>query len=163
MGCGGRRFKEAARRIGVYYGLGFRWRQLVHAMRFRADLHERENGVGAGLEAKLLLDGLGNAPIAPALAATLTDEIEMRLQLGLKGASGHYFVPPKTCELIPSRVTSDPKLSQDWEFSFAPILVWVGTGLGQCPKFVPSAGTSKRGLDLLRLFSSLNDPTGMAM
>jgi hypothetical protein len=122
MGCGGSRLKEAARRIGVYFGLGFRWRQLVHAMRFRANLHERENGVGAGLEAKPFLDGLGDAPVAPALTATLTDEIEMRLQLGLKGASGHYFIPPKTCEAIPSRVTSDPKLSQDFATCFAPVL-----------------------------------------
>jgi hypothetical protein len=91
-------------------------------MRFRADLHERKNGVGAGLEAKLFLDSLGDPPVAPALAATLTDEVKMRLQLGLKRASGHYFVPPKTCEAIPSRVTSDPKLTQDSATFFAPVL-----------------------------------------
>ena len=107
-----RGFKEPAGGWFTVDGLWVRGGQLVHAERFRADFHKRENGVGRYLHSELLTDGLGNAPIAPALLPAVTDEFEVRLQLGLEGASGHYVLPPKRCEVVPSRTPSDPKPSQ---------------------------------------------------
>ncbi len=86
--------------------------QLVHAKRFRAHFYKGKNGVGRDLHPELLADGLGNAPVAPAFLATVTDEVEVRLQLGLKRASGHYFLSAKRCEVIRSGIPTDPKPSQ---------------------------------------------------
>jgi len=104
------------------------------------------------------MDGLGDPAITPAFAPAFADEVEMRFQLGLKGASGHHVLHPKRCEVIPSGVTTDPKLSQDFRAEYLPILGRIGMDLGSHPKFVPRVRNSKRRLDLLRLVRNEDGP-----
>ncbi len=106
---------------------------------FERTFTKEKTALGGYLHAELIVDGPGDPAIAPPLAPAFPDKIQMRLQLGLEGASRHYVLAPKRCEVIPSRFPTDPKTSQVFRGECPPLLGWFGMKLGRHLKLVPRA------------------------
>ena len=131
---------------------GRRWK-FNQAFFPRPHFDEMKDRAGRGFHAVRFQQRLRNARIAPAFGAAVADKILVRDELGLKG-SGHD--QDVTIRANGSFVRADSSLRS--------------VGRGKCSNrlechssFVRALGISKRGLDLLRLSSSLIDLRFVAM